>query len=161
MPSTKNAGSRRSRPLTGNQCVHGTAEQQLPILWPRCADIDELLGEPAAIAESLAFGANRAVFSAAADLILAYRTDTAEKQPLRWFDRTGKHLGSSATQGGSPRLSLDGRQVAFYRADMQSAGGDVWVEDLTRRVVTRLTSHPAFDWIPIWSPDGNSCCVCV
>jgi Tol biopolymer transport system component len=116
----------------------------------------EYVGEPAAIAQSLALSSNRAVFSAAADLILVYRTDNTEKQPFHWFDRTGKPLGSSTTEGASPRLSLDGRQVAFYRPDVSTGGGNVWLEDLTRRVVTRLTSHPAYAWMPIWSPDGNS-----
>jgi Tol biopolymer transport system component len=90
------------------------------------------------------------------DLILAYRIDTSEKKPLRWFDRTGRPAGSSDMQGTKPRLSSDGKHVAVTRADAQSAGGDIWLEDLTRRAVTRLTSHPAYDWIPIWSPDGNS-----
>ena len=52
--------------------------------------------------------------------------------------------------------SSNGRLVAFYRPEASSGGGDVWLEDLTRRVVTRLTSHNAYNWIPVWSPDGNS-----
>jgi Tol biopolymer transport system component len=115
-----------------------------------------LLDEPAAIAESLTLSSNRADFSVANDLVLAYRTDISEKMPLRWFDRAGKPIGSSATEGFSPRLSLDEKQVVFGRADPQSAGGDIWMEDLTRSVITRLTSHPAYDWMPIWSPDGKS-----
>jgi Tol biopolymer transport system component len=115
-----------------------------------------LLDEPAAISESLTVSSSRADFSVANDSVLAYRTDTAEKMPLRWFDRTGKPMGTGATQGMGPRFSLDGKQVVYGRADAESAGGDVWLEDVTRHVITRLTSHPAYDWMPVWSPDGKS-----
>jgi Tol biopolymer transport system component len=35
-----------------------------------------------------------------------------------------------------------------------SGAGDIWLEDISHGVVDRVTSHPGYDWIPIWSPDG-------
>jgi Tol biopolymer transport system component len=36
-----------------------------------------------------------------------------------------------------------------------SGNADVWLFDLRRRVLSRLTSDPAIDANPIWSPDGS------
>jgi Tol biopolymer transport system component len=39
-------------------------------------------------------------------------------------------------------------------ADRDSGNRDIWLVDLTDGNLTRLTSHPANDWFPVWSPDG-------
>jgi Tol biopolymer transport system component len=96
------------------------------------------------------------MFSVSGDSSLAYRTGTTDESQPRWFDRAGKLVGTSTMTGEGPRLSPDGRQVALDRLDRQSGAGDIWLEDVSRHVVTRLTSHPAYDWMPVWSPDGNS-----
>jgi Tol biopolymer transport system component len=75
--------------------------------------------------------------------------------PLSWFDRAGKVLGPSTAVGSNPSLSPDGKQIAFNRLDPQSRAGDIWVEDVSRRVMSRLTTDHSYDWIPIWSPDGG------
>lgn len=49
----------------------------------------------------------------------------------------------------SPALSPDGRTVAFsYR-------GDLWTVPSTGGTATPLTVHPAYDSVPVWSPDGQ------
>lgn len=46
-------------------------------------------------------------------------------------------------------ISPDGRTVAFvYR-------GDIWTVPATGGAATRLTSNPAYDATPVWSPDGQ------
>jgi Tol biopolymer transport system component len=32
---------------------------------------------------------------------------------------------------------------------------DVWVHEFARNTSIRLTSHPAWDWLPVWSRDGK------
>jgi dipeptidyl aminopeptidase/acylaminoacyl peptidase len=53
-----------------------------------------------------------------------------------------------------PAVSPDARRLAF---DVAPAAGDadIWTMDMTRRVIMRLTSEPANDKTPVWSPDGK------
>jgi Tol biopolymer transport system component len=47
------------------------------------------------------------------------------------------------------RLSPDGERLLTY------IDGDIWVYELERGVLTRLTFDPGRDYQPIWSPDGR------
>jgi Tol biopolymer transport system component len=38
--------------------------------------------------------------------------------------------------------------------DRESGNRDVWLVDTANGALTRLTSGPANDWVPVWSPDG-------
>jgi serine/threonine-protein kinase len=49
----------------------------------------------------------------------------------------------------SLRLSPDGRRLAT------TIDGDVWIYELSRDVLTRMTFHPAQEVNPVWSPDGQ------
>ncbi len=76
---------------------------------------------------------------------------------LVWADRTGKELGTvrEADLYRSPRLSPDGRRLAFALVDRKLGTLDLWVEDLGRNTATRITSGPASEAYPVWSPDGR------
>ncbi|WP_411282084.1 TolB family protein [Gemmatimonas sp.] len=50
-----------------------------------------------------------------------------------------------------PRLSPDGRRLAYELADQQ--GTDIWVADLASQTVERVTRDGKSDR-PEWSPDG-------
>jgi Tol biopolymer transport system component len=39
--------------------------------------------------------------------------------------------------------------------DPQRGTRDIWVVALANGGVTRITSHPAGDWFPVWSPNGS------
>jgi Tol biopolymer transport system component len=121
-------------------------------------DVDrlQLVGEPQTVVDSVAVRINRGVFSASQGALL-YRTAISEGRRFLWFGRDGAVQGTAASTPGSvPRLSPDGRQIALNRIDDRTGAGDIWLEDLSRKVSTRLTSHPAYDWTPVWSPDGRS-----
>jgi Tol biopolymer transport system component len=78
---------------------------------------------------------------------------------LAWLDRSGREIKDLAIQGDfyAPRLSHDGRRVALGSFDEAGrAAGDIWVYDLARRVGTRITTDPANDRSPLWSPDDES-----
>ena len=42
-----------------------------------------------------------------------------------------------------------------YRVDPRVGSGDIWILDLQRGTETRFTSHPAYEWMPVWSPDAT------
>jgi Tol biopolymer transport system component len=56
-------------------------------------------------------------------------------------------------RGATPRLSPDGRFIAFL--DGETGLRDVHVVSLDGRQTYRITDDPADDMAPIWSPDGR------
>ncbi len=119
----------------------------------------ELIGEPFPIAENLRVNTTqgRAAFSVSTDGKLTYRTGIAAFD-LGWFDRSGKRIGNVSDRRDYQDLSLspDGRQLAVHWHDT-IIGGDVWLLDLLRTNLTRLTFDAAKHYnTPLWSPDGNS-----
>jgi serine/threonine protein kinase len=55
---------------------------------------------------------------------------------------------------GHPRLSPDGRRLAYHQVDFIRGGSALWVEDLVRSTRGRVTSN-AFSRFAVWSPDGE------
>jgi Tol biopolymer transport system component len=53
-----------------------------------------------------------------------------------------------------PRLSPDGRRVAYTRLNEAPGSQDLWVEDLARGSRVRVSRTP-FANRPVWSPDGE------
>ena len=54
----------------------------------------------------------------------------------------------------APKLSHDGRRVALTSFDESGvSAGDIWVYDLARQMGSRITTDPAHDRRPLWSPD--------
>ena len=78
------------------------------------------------------------------------------RRPVRlvWVDRDGTEdaLAAPPRSYSYPRLSPDGTSVAL---DIRDDDQDIWVWDLSRETLTRLTSDPAVDHQPTWSPDGR------
>ena len=122
-------------------------------------DAHRLLGSPQALAEGLAVDFRGVpAISVSRDGTIAYRTGSGVRErQLKWLDRTGAEVGAPhAPDGANPRavaLSPDGRRVAMSR--LSEGNGDIWVYELERRLFTRLTSDPAADLAPHWSPDGK------
>jgi serine/threonine-protein kinase len=73
---------------------------------------------------------------------------------LVWVDRTGKEEPVAAPPRAyqHPRLSPDGTRVALWSSDMED---DLWIWDLGRQTLTRLTFDPGQDRFPVWTPDGR------
>lgn len=121
-----------------------------------------LEGEPTPIAEGVGriggAGPTRyAPFSVSANGVLAYGAVAALKNQLVWFDRTGQALGTVGPPGdyGDPELSPDGRHVAVCRDDPKAGTPDIWLIELSRGTMSRLTFHPRYEVYPVWSPDGG------
>jgi serine/threonine-protein kinase len=75
--------------------------------------------------------------------------------PIVRVDRSGA-VSALLDQPGayaSPRFSPDGRRLAL--TVLKEGNFDVWVYDLERHVLTRLTFSEDTDTEQIWSPDGS------
>jgi eukaryotic-like serine/threonine-protein kinase len=121
---------------------------------PRTARIS---GEPRLVVDHIATSGNfYGAFSASTNGVLAYATMNAT-QELAWVDRAGKRLGlaSPRSEYVDFRLSPDGRYVAVAEIDPRTNLADLHVLDTIRGTKTRLTSSPATDASPVWSPDAR------
>jgi Tol biopolymer transport system component len=124
------------------------------------ADTLELKGDAFPVVEQIVRNPviGRAMFSVSDNGVLVFRTGNINSNQLIWFDRSGKQLGTLASGSGynSPALSPDGKKVAVSRVDLQTGtGSDIWLIDLERGTQIRLTSDPASDIYPSWSPNGD------
>ena len=133
------AGTLRAIPFDPTRLeTHGTA---VPVL-PRLATTDTGAGD----------------FAVAADGTLVYvdapGSLAVNARTLVWVDRTGKEEPVAAPPRvyTQPRLSPDGTRVALCSIDQEN---DLWIWDLRRATLTRLTLDPGTDWFHVWTPDGR------
>ena len=121
------------------------------VLRARPFDLERLepTGEGFPVVTELAGGAVP-VFSTSANGSLAFIREYSAETELIWYgpDGTRGGVAGPAEVYPGPRLSPLGRYVVFNR------GADVWVLDLERGVSSKVTSDPAPDAAPVWSPDG-------
>ena len=98
-----------------------------------------------------------APLSASAAGPVVYRTGSAGGvRQFSWFDRAGRLLSNVGDPAGyllSPSMSPDGGRVAVHRS--VDANSDIWLLDIRRGVLSRFTSDPVNEYVPIWSPDGS------
>ena len=97
-------------------------------------------------------------FAVGTDGTLAY-ADVAgivatNARTLVWVDRAGKEESLAAPPRAylQPRLSPDGTRVAIAIGDQEN---ELWIWDLRRAMLTRVTLDPGTDWFPVWTPDGR------
>ncbi len=96
-----------------------------------------------------------AQFSVSSEGSLAYIPGgtATQESTLVWVDRNGKEepLPAPSRRYLFPSLSPDGSRVAVQ---IGSPFGDIWVYDLARQTLTRLTKDGGNRRI-VWSPDGK------
>jgi Tol biopolymer transport system component len=124
-------------------------------------DVDRLraTGEMFPLAEQVGTSQNvgNAAFSASRNGVLVYRTGIAAgNRELAWVDRTGKQAGSITKPGriGSSRLSPDEKTIALSIFE-SAVATDIWLQDLTRGVISRFTFGPGANLYAVWSSDGS------
>jgi len=88
-------------------------------------------------------------------LIVCLGGASVGQRRLVWVDRSGTIAGTAGEPGlyYSPRLSGDGRRLAYDRSDPATDAGDIWIMDLDRGVSNRLSFDPGNESAPVWSPD--------
>jgi serine/threonine-protein kinase len=97
-----------------------------------------------------------AEFDIARDGTLVYVAGGAQASPrtLVWVDRQGREqaIAAPARPYVAARLSPDGTRVALEIEDQEN---DIWVWDLARATLTRVTTDPGLDQSPVWMRDGR------
>ena len=74
---------------------------------------------------------------------------------LVWVDRKGHEepINAPLRPYGSPRISPDGTRLLLGMTDQGS--NDIWIWDLERESLRRLTFAPGSDSLARWTPDGR------
>lgn len=95
-------------------------------------------------------------FSFSSNGVLAYQSGSSQSQ-LAWFNREGKKLDVVGEPGSYAAvvLSNDERRAATTLMDADGRVADIWVVDLSRKSLSKLTFEPSSEGDPIWSPDDS------
>ena len=123
-------------------------------------DLDRLetRGIPVPVVSQLATtSAGGGDFALSADGTLVFVDASAPEAVARtlvWVDRQGREQPVAAPPRSyrSPRISPDGTRIALFASDQEQ---DLWVWDLARETLTRLTFDPGTDAYPVWAPDSR------
>ncbi len=114
---------------------------------------------PTSLAEGVqeAGGGGSAALSVSEAGVIAYQAVVPVSMQLGWFDRTGREIARLGDRAdyADVALSGDGSRAAVSLLDPSAGTRDIWVFDVARGLKTRLTSHPADDFAPVWSPNGD------
>jgi eukaryotic-like serine/threonine-protein kinase len=116
-------------------------------------------GEPRTLATSVAafaFVPNWGWFSASDGGRLAWLSGASDQVRLEWRDRKGGLLGElgEAARYSQLALSPDNKHVVVEIAGADRRY-DLWVIEVARGIASRLTTDPADDRDPVWSPDSQ------
>ena len=118
----------------------------------------EVTGGPVSLIEDVvelpATGTAQFSVSRTGSLVYVPATSSAVRR-LVWVDRDGREepLTAEPRAYTFPRISPDGTNVALeVREDPET---DIWIWDLTRETLTRLSFGPFNDCCPAWTPDGR------
>ena len=128
-------------------------------LWavPFDASRLDVTGAPVLVLEDIArSGAFGRPFGIARDGTLVYVPgNSGTGNNLVWVDRQGQQepLDVEPKSYYVLNISSDGRRAAVDIADAN--GRDIWVIDLERETLSRLTSHAGSDAYPVWTPDSQ------
>jgi Tol biopolymer transport system component len=104
--------------------------------------------------QSTSSGAAQYSFSATGSLVYVPGGVQSVQSRLVWVSRTGAEqpLAAPAHAYLGPRLSPDGRRVAVTIQEQES---QIWLYDLSRQTLTRLTFEGKNNLAPAWTPDGK------
>ena len=117
-------------------------------------------GNPAPIVTDLAMNATTgaALFTFSSSGTLVYRARGGETgRAMLWVDRTGLEADAAPSERRAflqPRLSPDGRRIAVTVGE-SATDRDLWLYDLQRRTMTRLTFEAGEDETAVWNADGT------
>ena len=125
--------------------------------------LDEKSGRVTGIARPLAVGLHwdewtgEGAFTATHGM-LAFRLARTPPDQLAWFTVGGMTTEVIGKLGDvhEARRSPDGRRIAATLRDPATGMDDIWIVSDDGTAATRVTSHPASDNSPVWTPDGSS-----
>jgi len=122
-------------------------------------DLDRLetVGAPVSVLDAIVTTPSGAAnFSISDTGTLAYVAGgpQAMLRTLVWRDRLGREVPINAEPRAYvyPRLSPDGTRVALEVRDQEN---DIWILDVARETLRRLTFGPFVEQFPVWTHDGR------
>ena len=150
-------GGKHARYVPTGHLVYARASTLLAV--PFDLERLEVTGAPVPVVggvmESSAYSRGVADFSISKNGSLVYvpMGEQEAQRTLVWVDRKGavEPLAALPRTYTHPRLSPDGRRLSVA---IQEANSDIWVYDIARSTLTRLTFE-ANNILPIWTPDGK------
>jgi Tol biopolymer transport system component len=116
----------------------------------------EVTGSPVEIVERVLSGTQ---FAIADNGTLAFmpgggESEAVSRRTIVWVDRQGKEepIAAKSRNYFHVRLSPDSKKIALESRDEEH---DIWIWDLAREALTRLTFGPAGEGYPVWTPDSR------
>jgi len=119
----------------------------------------ELTGPARPLADRLVSNteAGTAMFAVSSSgvLVNVRRFLDGDVRPITWLDRSGRSamLRSTPSAWGDFSFAPDGRRLAVTASDGKQ--GDIWVDDLGRDALDRVTHFNSGSGTPTWTPDGR------
>jgi serine/threonine-protein kinase len=119
----------------------------------------EIRGVPTPVLNQVAYSSNNgdAGFESSRTGTMVYESGSARggAVTVQWLESDGKTQALIPKSGnyGRPSLSPDGQRLAMEVSDGPSQ--DIWVYDLARDQMTRVTFDGNGNQVPIWTPDGR------
>jgi len=120
----------------------------------------EVTGDPVPVVEGVSTApTGEAQYAVARNGTLIYvpgttNTVAGPQFSLVWVNRQGREepIGAPPRAYIYPRISPDGSRLAL---DIRDQENDIWIWDLKRQTMSRLTFDPGLDRAPVWTPDGQ------
>jgi serine/threonine-protein kinase len=112
-------------------------------------------GNPLPVLDHVASkGTGAADVSVSRDGAMAYISGTQGVLDLSSFDREGheERMNLPPRAYLSLRFSPDGQRIAL---DIRDQENDIWIWDVSRRTLARLTMGSFIEQNPVWTPDGR------
>jgi serine/threonine protein kinase/Tol biopolymer transport system component len=106
------------------------------------------------VAQSLVTGAAQYSISSTGTLVYLAGGLVGSQTRMVWVTRNGEEqlLPAAARNYQFPRVAPDGRRVAVTISDQEA---QIWVYDVAKESLTRLTFEGTVNNVPTWSPDGR------
>jgi serine/threonine-protein kinase len=155
-PSATSTGSRQAGSGQAGYLVYASAGTLRAVRFDPARL--EVLSDPVPVLEQVTtLGTGAADFRVSQNGTLVYVPGTSNggiTRSLVWVNRQGREEPINAPPRGytAARLSPDGTRVALEIRDQEN---DIWIWDLGRQTLTRLTFDPRVDSYPLWTPDGK------
>ena len=150
-------GGRDARYLPTGHLVYGLNGVLLAV--PFDLTTRQVTGGPVPLVEGVldagvTTGAVQFSIAATGSLVYVPAGGVQQQRTLVWVDRQGREepLAAPPRAYQYPRLSPDGTRVAL---DLWDQEDDIWIWDLARETLTRLTFDPGIDRFPVWTPDST------
>jgi len=116
-----------------------------------------LLTEPVRLVDDIAVLSTTAQYDVSIDGSLLYLPSTGGTEgrstlTVRKANGSNAKLLDTTRSYSDPRLSPDGKKLALHLFDQDN---DIWILDIGRGAMTRITFDAKEDETPAWSPDGQ------